>query len=137
MRELAQVNFFSHKYSTSLTPSTSFIAMSRQRKRKLNDKSHTFLVPAELAQSSSLVEPLAVIDKVSADYRRTLPQKYSVREPTPPLQSFFDDLALYDNGLGNEDIEDLSTMPTDIDHSKDSLAERRKLHAPSVSHNHF
>jgi hypothetical protein len=108
------------------------MATSRKRKRDLKDTSHTFLVPPDLAQSSSSAGPLAVVDKVSSDYRRTLPQTHRIRQPTPPLQPFFDDFEFDNDGLG-DDSKDLGTTPIAIDHTKDSITERRKLNARTVS----
>ena len=69
---------------TSLFPSiASFLPqMTLVHKRQRLDQSHTFHISLDdllLTQTS-----VAVIDKMSADGRRSLPQAYHVRQPTPP-----------------------------------------------------
>ena len=94
------------------------------------DTSHTFFVSLD---SPSHVGPVAVVDKVSADYRRAMPHKHSMRPPTPPLDSFFfDDFKLDGEGF-NDVFEGLQTQPVTIDFAKDSVIEHRKVYALSVN----
>ena len=61
--------------------------MTSVHKRRRLDQSHTFHISLDdllLTQTS-----VAVIDKMSADGRRSLPQAYHVGQPTPP-ELFFD-----------------------------------------------
>lgn len=128
---MGAIFFFLNIAQDIASPST-FMAPSRKRKRDLNDKSHTFLVSLEPPQFSS-VGPVAVIDKVSADYRRALPQKHTVRLPTPPLPPFFDDFAFGDDeaGIGKATLGELCIQTTDF--AADAIKDHRKVHASSVS----
>lgn len=109
------------------------MAPSRKRKRDSKDKSHTFMVSLDAAQSSSSVGPLAVIDKISSDYRRTLPQKHRIQLPSPPPQPFFDDFALAEDEFDKDTVRDLGIQRTGTDFAADAIVERRKVHASSVS----
>lgn len=80
------------------------------------DTLHTFLVSLD---SPSHVGPVAVVNKVSANYRHAMPHKHSMRPPTPPLDSFFfDDFKLDSEGF-NDIFEGLQTQPVTIDFAKD------------------
>ena len=110
-----------------------------QKKQRLQDKSHTFLVPSDVVHSSSSsVKPIAVVDKVSADYRRTLPQEHRMRPPTPPLQSFFDSFHGFDDeegdvGPSTSTQPGTSTQPVITNFLMDPIVERRKHYTNSVS----
>ena len=106
------------------------------RKKLRQDTSHTFLIPshvAHLPHPSSSVNPVAVVDKVSADYRRTFPQKHSMRLPTPPPQSFFYDFSSRIDDEYSIIEPDTSTQPVIMDLATDPIAERRKHCTSSVS----
>jgi hypothetical protein len=107
--------------------------MAPRKKQRLIDTSHTFLVPSHVVQSSALssVNPVAVVDKISADYRRTLPQEHNMRRPTPPPESFFEDFSWVDDQ--DSTVEPGTSMQSVMDYTLDPIAERRKAYASSVS----
>jgi hypothetical protein len=108
------------------------MATSRKRKRNPKDTSRTFLVPQDVVHSFS-VGPVAIVDKVSADYRRTLPQTHNIRPPTPPLDFFFDDPQLGGEEGSYEILLDSSARPVTVDFTNDSITEHRKRYVSSVS----
>ena len=108
------------------------MAMPRKRKRGLNDKSHTFLVPPDVAQSFSL-GPVAIVHKVSADHCRTLSQAHSIRPPTPPLDLFLDDSQLPNEEGSHEIFWNSDEQPVIVDFMMDLATERRKQYMSSVS----
>lgn len=113
------------------------MATSRKRKCNVKDLSHTFLIPLDSTHPPS-VGPLAIVDKVSSDYCRTLPHTHAIQLPTPPPpQFFFDDFKLndefkLDEGEGNYDTLEC-TWPVILEVTKDSVVERKKLFPSSVS----
>jgi hypothetical protein len=108
------------------------MASSRKRKRNVKDPSHTFFIPSLDSAYLSSAGSLAVVERVSSDYRRTLPQTHNIRLPTPPPQAvFFDDFKLYEEEGSYDNVE--STHPVIFEVTKDSIVERRKLYASSVS----
>jgi hypothetical protein len=130
------VHFFSHTEYGKRTPHhflfTIMAASSRKRKRRGNDSSHTFLIPPLDSPHFSSAGSLAVVEKVSSDYRRTLPQTHNIRLPTPPPQLFsFDDFKLDEDEGSYDTVE--SKQPVIFEVTKDSAVERRKLYTSSVS----
>ena len=107
------------------------MAPSRKRRKCNRDTSHTFLVSLDVT-SPCPAGPVAVADKVSLDYRRTLPQVHMVRPPTPPAESFFDDFNL-DDECNHDFLGDVTTRPVIIDFPKESIIDRKKPYASSVS----
>ena len=84
--------------------------MTSLHKRRWLDQSHTFHVSLDdfLPTQTSV----AVIDKMSADGRRSLPQEYHVGQPTPP-ELFFDDFD-FDCGHYNQDpLTEIEVDPTE------------------------
>jgi hypothetical protein len=105
----------------------------RKYGRDTGDTSHTFFVSLN-TDSSFFGGPVAVVDKVSADYRRAMSQKHNIRPPTPPLESFFlDNFKLDDEGFYDDISGDLQTQPITIDFSKDAGIEHGKVCPSMVS----
>jgi hypothetical protein len=104
------------------------------KKRRLKDTSHTFIISsdaANLPSHPSSDNPIAVIDRVSADYRRTLPQEHKMRLPMPPPLTLFDDFSMLD-GEESTIAPDTSTLPVTMGFLMDPMTERKK-HCSSVS----
>lgn len=110
-------------------------ASRKKRKGNFKDTSRTFLVTldhvAHPPSSSMGPSPVAVVDRVSADYRRTLPQTHKIRPPTPPPEPFFDDSDLF--GEEESIMGPPSMQPVHTDFTMDPIVERRKHCTSSVS----
>lgn len=102
--------------------------ISQKRKQDKRDTSHTFLVPLQDTHSSS-VGP-AVVDKVSADYHRTLPPTHKIWPPTPPLDPFFDNFRL---GGDEDSCNNLGDLGSQLDSSTDLTSEHGKNFTYKVS----
>lgn len=130
--------FFFHVNKRTVTQplhqASSIMPVSRKkRKGNFKDTSHTFLVTldhvAHPSSSSMGPSPVAVVNRVSADYHHTLSQTHKIRPPTPPPETFFDDL------FGEEEsIMGLPSMqPVHTDFTMDPIVEYRKHCTSSVS----
>jgi hypothetical protein len=105
-----------------------------RRKRQRLDHSHTFHVSLDDFKPTQ-VSSIAIVDRVPADCRRTLPQLYHIEPPAPVLtpassmDPFFGALNL-DMDDGNE-VPQGSSLNSELNFDLDPVAVRKR-YASSV-----
>lgn len=96
---------------------------SASQKRQRLDLSHTFHVSLDDFQHAQT--SVAIIDRVSADCRRTYPQEYQIPQPAP---SFFEAIEFNDSSYD----QPLDLLEIDGDFTQEPVAKQRKRYTSSV-----